>query len=84
MIFLAITEIVSQLHANRLTTVPETIGNLVNLSELYVSICDRFAKINADLSQINDNKLTTLPESIGNLMNVTALYVGTSDYLCTN
>jgi internalin A len=42
-----------------LTALPESLGNLANLTDLYLS----------------QNQLTTLPESLGNLANLTDLYL---------
>jgi internalin A len=45
------------LHYNQLKELPESIGNLINLTEL----------------TLNNNRLNELPESIGSLTNLTEL-----------
>jgi len=66
----------------RLTTLPESIGNLTNLKTLEVqknqltTLPDSIGNLtNLKELYVYDNKLTTLPESIGNLTNLEKLDV---------
>jgi internalin A len=68
---------------NQLTTLPESIGNLVNLQ--YLNLCYNQLTIlqepidnlvNLKELYLDHNKLTTLPELIGNLVNLTYLSLG--------
>ena len=73
------------LAANNLTgTIPESIGNLVNLrylnlmnNQLTGNIPESIGNLgNLDNLYLNDNQLTgDIPESIGNLVNLTRLYL---------
>jgi Leucine-rich repeat (LRR) protein len=66
----------------RLTTLPDSIGNLTNLTELYVgwnhltTLPDSIGNL-TNLTKLNvrGNQLTTLPDSIGNLTNLEQLFV---------
>ena len=61
---------------------PESIGNLSNLTELYLS-GNRLENLPESLGSLSNltrlnlwgNQLTNLPESIGNLANLTELYL---------
>jgi Leucine-rich repeat (LRR) protein len=67
---------------NKFSSLPDSIGNLINLQYLDLSI-NKFSSlpdsignlINLQELHLSDNKLSTLPDSIGNLINLYILYL---------
>jgi internalin A len=71
------------LYGNQLTELPQSIGNLTNLTTLSLSD-NQLTKLpesignltNLEILYLDYNQLTELPESIGNLTNLEQLWLG--------
>ena len=73
------------LHGNKLSSIPESFGQLVNLRTLYLSFNDLTSLpewfgqlVNLWTLYLNDNNLTSLPESFGQLVNLRTLFLSSN------
>ena len=75
-----------ELYSNKLTTLPDSIGNLKNLEYLdlqinqLTSLPESIGNLtNLKRLELYSNKLTTLPDSIGNLTNLEKVYLANNE-----
>ena len=75
------------LDSNNFSTLPECVGQLVNLKTLYIgsnnfsTLPESFGQlVNLELLHLGSNNFSTLPECVGQLVNLEWLHIGSNNF----